>query len=187
MKKILWLLAVTLTVPFMPGCNSDDDEDLNKYKAWKEQNETWLAEMQAKKNPDGTPYYQTVVPGWNPSAFILMHYFNDRSETAGNLSPLYTSSVDVRYIGYNCEGEPFDSSTVNVVDGKLGINRFLVNQVIQGWSIALMDMHVGDTAEIIVPSEIGYGAAFYGNILPYSTLRFNIRLEDIHRYEATPY
>lgn len=187
MKKLLWIFAVALAVPFLPACNDDIETDLAHYSDWKEQNEAWLKEMQAKKNPDGTPYYQTVVPAWNPGAFVLMHYFNDRSETAENLQPLYTSTVDVRYIGYDCENEPFDSSTIDNTYGKLGIRRFTVNSVIQGWSIALMDMHVGDTAEIIVPYEIAYGSSYYGTILPYSTLRFNVRLADIYRYEANPY
>lgn len=188
MKKILWLLAALIAVPFLPACNSDDDDvDLNSYKKWKQQNEDWVMQMQAKKNPDGTPYYQTVIPSWNPKAFVLMHYFNDRAETAGNLSPLYTSTVDVRYIGYNCQDEPFDSSSVETAYGKPGVRRFLCNQVIQGWSIALMDMHVGDTAEIIIPYEIAYNTTYTGTILPYSSLRFNVRLEDIYRYEANPY
>ena len=187
MKKILWIIASAMTLAFMPACNSENDVDLDKYTEWKEQNEAWLKEMQARKNADGSPYYRTVVPSWNTGAYVLIHYFNDRAETAENLSPLYTSTVDVRYIGYNCEGEPFDSSSLVNTYGKLGIQRFMVNNLIQGWSIALMDMHVGDTAEIIVPYEIAYGTSLLGTIAPYSNLRFNLRLEDIYRYEANPY
>lgn len=188
MKKILWLLAGLIAIPFLPACNSDDDEvNLSSYTAWKQQNEKWLAEMQGRKNADGTPYYQTIVPAWNPGAYVLMHYFNDRAQTEGNLSPLYTSTVDVRYIGYNCNDEPFDSSTVDESYGTRGIRRFVVNNLIQGWAIALMDMRVGDSAEIIVPYEIAYGTSNTGTIRPYSNLRFNLRLADIYRYEANPY
>ena len=187
MKKLLWIIAASCLLPFMPACNVSDDTDLDNFNEWKEQNEAWLKEMQARTNPDGTPYYETVIPGWNPAAFVLMHYFNDRAETAENLSPLYTSMVDVRYIGYNCKNEPFDSSTIDNSYGRLGIRRFSLNSVIQGWSIALMNMHVGDTAEIIVPYEVAYGTSYTGLILPYSSLRFNVRLDDIYRYEANPY
>ena len=82
----------------MFSCNNDDDRDTwSQYQDWREANNQWLAEMQAKKNPDGSPYYKVVVPEWNPATFVLMHYFNDRAETEGNLSPLYTSTIDVRY------------------------------------------------------------------------------------------
>ena len=188
MKKLLWIIGLMSILPFLPSCNDDDDDvNLNAYKKWKEQNDQWLKEMQNRRNADGTPYYQTVVPAWNPGAFVLMHYFNDRAETVGNLTPLYTSTVDVRYIGYNCQDEPFDSSTVDNSYGKLGIRRFTVNSLIQGWSIALLNMHVGDTAEVIIPYDIAYGTSYAGAIPPYSSLRFNLRLEDIYRYEANPY
>ena len=178
-------MASCATVAFLAGCNSDDDNlyDPDRYKDWHEQNDAWLKQMQQRTNPDGTPYYHEVVPAWNPSAYVLIHYFNDRAETAGNLQPLYTSTVDVRYIGYNCENEPFDSSTVDNSYGRLGIRRFACNAVIQGWSIALMDMHVGDTAEIVVPYQLAYGTSGSGTIYPYSNLRFNVRLDDIYSYE----
>ena len=142
------------------------------------------SEMQQRKNPDGTPYYTTLIPAWNPGIFILIHYFNDRSETEGNLTPLYTSTVDVRYQGFTCEDERFDSSNLVNSYGKLGIARFSCNGVIQGWSVALENMHVGDTAEIIIPYDAAYGTSYTPTLLPYSSLRFNLRLEDIYRYEA---
>ncbi len=186
MKKLLALIAsFTFLSLIFSACNEEEDSyDLKDYQDWRKQNDEWVAQMQNRKNPDGTPYYQTVIPSWNPSAFILMHFFNDRNETAGNLTPLYTSTVDVRYVGYNCEGERFDSSTTTTDYGKLGIRRFQCNSVIQGWSIALETMHVGDTAEIIVPYNVAYGTSYTGSILPYSSLRFNLRLEDIYKYEA---
>ena len=189
MKKLLWIVGLLLALPFLPSCNKDDDDkvNLNDYTAWKNKNEAWLQRMKDSVDTDGSPFYQTVVPAWNTSAYILMHYFNNREETKDNYVPLYTSVVDVRYIGYTCENVPFDSSTVENSYGKLGIRRFGVDQVIQGWAIALMDMHVGDTCEIIVPYDIAYGSSFMGSILPYSNLRFNLRLEDINKYVASPY
>ena len=184
MKKILIFIAVFASLGLLSACHDEENTTWDTYTEWRELNDAWLREMQAKLDVDGKPYYETLIPAWNPSAMILIHYFNDRSETAGNLSPLYTSVVDVRYVGRNCEGVGFDSSTlVNTYD-KLGIQRFACNGTIQGWSIALMDMHVGDTAEIIVPYGLAYGASTAGSILPYSNLQFNLRLDDIYRYEA---
>ena len=182
MKKVL-LLAVLAGMAAMVSCKHDDDYKLSDYDEWRATNDKWLQDIQNRKNPDGSPYYRTLIPVWNPSAFVLIHYFNNRLETAGNLTPLYTSTVDVRYIGYNINDEPFDSSTTMTPYGP-GIARFACNNVIQGWSIAMEDMRVGDTAEVIVPYNVGYGATFSSAILPYSNLRFNIRLVDIYKYEA---
>ena len=173
----------------MFSCNIDDDRDTwSQSQDWREANNQWLAEMQAKKNPDGSPYYKVVVPEWNPATFVLMHYFNDRAETEGNLSPLYTSTIDVRYTGHLYNGEPFDSSSNVTATSVPGIYRTRLNQTISGWGVALSDMRVKDTAEVIIPYGLAYGSTGAGTvILPYSNLRFNIRLEDIYRYEASPY
>lgn len=189
MKKILIMLGIAAFAAAMFSCNNDDDRDTwSQYQDWREANNQWLAEMQSKKNPDGSPYYKVVVPEWNPATFVLMHYFNDRAETEGNLSPLYTSTIDVRYTGHLYNGEPFDSSSNVTATSVPGIYRTRLNQTISGWGVALSDMRVKDTAEVIIPYGLAYGSTGAGTvILPYSNLRFNIRLEDIYRYEASPY
>jgi len=189
MRKLLSIIAVlSLSLTFFAACSDDDEDtivyDLADYQEWRAQNDAWVTEMQQRKNPDGTPYYTTVIPSWDPGIFVLMHYFNDRAETEGNLTPLSNSTVDVRYNGYTCEGEGFDSSTYVNRYGKLGIARFSCNQVITGWTAAMEQMRVGDTVEIIVPYKAAYGTQYTSALKPYSSLRFNIRLEDIYRYEA---
>lgn len=187
MKKIFILIAIIGTLAAVSACHDDNQTTWDEYADWRELNNEWLKEMQHRLDENGNPYYRTIIPAWNPGTFVLIHYFNDRKETEGNLSPLYTSVVDVRYRGYNCRGIGFDSSDLVNRYGKLGIQRFSCNGTIQGWGIALQDMRVGDTAEIIVPYGAAYGAANNGTILPYSNLRFNLRLEDIYKYEASPY
>lgn len=188
MKKILLCIAaIGVAATFLASCSDDDEETTwEQYAEWRETNDQWLKEMAAKKNPDGTSYYKVIVPEWNPSAYVLMHYFNDRAETEGNLSPLYTSTVDVRYEGHLCNGEPFDSST-NVTTWGPGIYRTRPDQTIQAWMIALPQMRCGDTAEIICPYDVAYGSQQLESIDPYSALRFNLRLVDIYKYEASPY
>ncbi len=189
MKKLLPILTTALIIAFaLPACGDDNNGyNIEDYAEWDKINQAWLQEMKGRKNPDGTPYYTTLVPNWSPGAYVLIHYFNDRAETEGNLSPLYNSTVDVIYKGYNCKDEPFDSSTTVTQYGYPGVQRFQCNGTIQGWSIAMMDMRVGDTAEIVVPYQVGYGVSGMGNIAPFSNLRFNVRLHDIYRYEASPY
>lgn len=187
MKRIIPVIfACAAAMAFITtGCGDTDENayDLSLYTAWRAENDAWLKEMQARKNADGTPYYTTVIPAWNPQAFVLMHFYNDRSLTAGNLVPLYNSTVDVRYNAYTCDGERFDSSTLINSYGKLGIARFECNNTIQGWSIAMEQMHVGDTAEVIIPYNVGYGTQLSASLKPFSNLRFQIRLEDIYAYE----
>ena len=166
------------------ACDNDDD-DVKAIIQWRNSNNAWLAEMQSLKNSDGTPYYNMIVPRWDPSSFVLIHYFNERTTDPNALKPLYTSTVDVRYDLHLYNGTPCDSSALQTQYGP-GIYRAQLNSLIDGWAAAVCDMNVGDTAEVIIPYALGYGSVSSGSVPAYSNLRFNLRLVDIYRYEASP-
>lgn len=178
MKKLIYFVVSLVVAASLWSCNDDDSKSTwDKYKEWREANKSWFAEQENLKNPDGTYYYTRVTPAWNPGATILIHWFNDRSETQGNLMPMLTSTVMTYYKGRLYNDELFDSTAV----GESFITR--VSGVVDGWQIALMNMHVGDTVEIAMPYQQGYGSNNNGVIPPYSALKFNIRLVDIPAYE----
>lgn len=186
MKKFpLFLLLFVIGASFFASCSKDNDPSSlwEAYTDWRKTNTSWLIEKQARTNPDGSPYYEVIVPDWNPSAYVLIHYFNDRKLTEGNLSPLSTSTIDTRYIGYLCTDVAFDSSSLQTYYGP-GIFRTSLNSVISGWTIAFETMRVGDTAEIIIPYDQAYGTSTSSSTIPpFSNLRFNVRLVDIAAYE----
>lgn len=183
MKKIS-ALAVGL-LALCAACSDDDKSTWENYADWREANNAWLAQQQARTDADGQPYYRTVVPKWNPGNFILLRYCNDRSETEGNLTPMYTSTVDVRYKLHLYDGTPVDSSTNLTANGP-GVYRAQLNSLVPGWAVALSEMRCGDSVEVVIPYALGYGASDYSAIKPYSALRFNIRLVDIYKYETSP-
>lgn len=189
MKKFPIITLIIALVVGFAACNNKDDDDLSsiyeRYEQWRNDNDAWLEEQQARKNPDGTPYFERVVPSWNPAAFVLIHYFNDRSETAGNLSPLSTSTIDARYYLTYYNGTPIDSSTLQTKYGP-GIFRCKLNEVIEGWTIAFETMHVGDTAELVIPYQSGYGVSTSSGVYPYSNMKYNVRLVGVPYYEREP-
>ncbi len=179
MKKLLIYAIVALLLPLGMACTKNDNKTVwEEYTAYREANNAWLAEMQARKNADGTPYYPTLVPEWNPSIFVLIHYFNDRAETEGNLSPLSNSWVKANYHLSLYNGTGIDSAAAY---------QTRLNNTIAGWGVGLTDMRCGDTAEIIIPYAAAYGNQSQGSMLPYSNLRFRVRLVDIPYYEVPPY
>ena len=187
MKKIIFLIAVAMAALVGVSLSSCSDDDTQKtweaYKEWRDINNQWLNEMIAKKNADGSDYYKTVVPAWYPSSFVLLHYFNDPAENADKLSPLYNSTVDVRYYLHLYDGTPVDSSVNVTAYGTPGVYRTNLQSNILGWAMALENVHCGDSVEVIVPYQVGYGNTGSGVIPPYTNLRFNIRLVDIPFYE----
>ena len=187
LKTILLLPAMAIAAMAMPlaSCNDDDsDNSWDKYKEWRELNDAFFKEQQFKM-VDGKNYYQTLTPAWNTGAQILIRYLNDRSKTEGNLSPLLNSTVDVKYIGRLYNGVAFDSSYTKTANGD-SIYRTSVNALISGWTIALQEMRVGDSVQVVIPYDLAYGNQAAGTIRPYSTLVFDIKLVDIPFYEVRP-
>ncbi|HKZ36097.1 MAG TPA: FKBP-type peptidyl-prolyl cis-trans isomerase, partial [Chryseolinea sp.] len=75
--------------------------------------------------------------------------------------PAATDNVTVQYTGKLVDGTVFDSS---VKRGEPA--TFVVNQVIPGWTEALQLMHEGDKWELVIPSDLGYGAQGAGGQIP---------------------
>lgn len=180
MKKIIYIIAALLATSTIGVSCSSDDNTWESYEEWRQINTSWYESQKDRKNPDGSPYFTELNPGWFPNSGVLIHYFNDRSKTVGNLTPLITSTVAVKYKGALYNGAVFDSTSVNTADS---VRTFQLSGTITGWQIAMTDMRVGDTCEIVLPFSMGYGIQGTTGIAPYSALRFGIKLVDIPGYE----
>ena len=85
----------------------------------------------------------------------------------GKVSPNRGSVVSVHYKGTLINGREFDNSW------KRGCpEAFRLNQVIEGWQLALQEMRVGDRWIIYIPYNFGYGNRASGPIPAFSTLIF---------------
>lgn len=184
MKKLFHLLGVA-SLALLSACGGDDDNEVNleQYNAWHDENIAWLNKETSKADPDGAGlFYEEIVPVWAQGQTIYMHWFNDRNETAMNLVPDLTSTIQAYYEGRLYDGTVFDKSenlSAKILTAK-------VSGLIQGWQIALQQMHVGDTVQVVIPYQLVYGVSGSGSIPPYSALKFNMRLVDIPYYEVKP-
>ena len=88
--------------------------------------------------------------------------------------PTKEQTVKVDYEGRLIDGTVFDSS---IERGEPAV--FALQQVIPGWTEALSMMPVGSEWEIYVPQELAYGNREAGQIKPFSTLIFKVKLLDI--------
>ncbi|MBR1687918.1 MAG: FKBP-type peptidyl-prolyl cis-trans isomerase [Prevotella sp.] len=89
--------------------------------------------------------------------------------------PADTSLVRVNYEGRTIDGNVFDSSYKR---GKPA--DFRANQVIAGWTNALVHMPTGSEWEVYIPQELAYGEREQGAIKPFSTLIFKIELLEVN-------
>lgn len=90
------------------------------------------------------------------------------------VSPTVRSIVSVHYRGTLIDGKEFDNSYKRNCP-----EAFRLCDVIDGWQIALQQMHAGDKWEIYIPYEMGYGSKSSGPIPAYSTLIFEVELLSI--------
>lgn len=89
-------------------------------------------------------------------------------------TPRLNSIVSVHYKGTLINGREFDNSWKRKCP-----EAFRLNEVVEGWQIALQRMHVGDRWMIYIPYTVGYGTRSSGPIPAYSTLIFEVHLLSI--------
>ena len=120
-------------------------------------NRDWL---KAKAQEDGVKalphgiYYKVISEGRNDG-----------------VHPSPRSVVTAHYTGWTIDGKVFDSSR----DENVPI-AFRLNELIEGWIIAMQHMCVGDKWEIYLPAEMAYGNYSQPGIPGGSTLIFEIEL-----------
>lgn len=126
-----------------------------QYGPYKAAGEKWLAVNKTKPGVKTLPsgvQYKVIKVGNGPL-------------------PKDTSTVQVNYEGRTIDGKVFDSSY------KRGQPITLrANQVIKGWTEALVHMPAGSIWEVYIPQNLAYGDREQGQIKPFSTLIFKIEL-----------
>ena len=90
--------------------------------------------------------------------------------------PKDTSLVTVHYEGRTIDGKVFDSSYKRNQPTDIR-----ANQVIKGWTEALVHMPAGSIWEVYIPQELAYGEREAGEIKPFSALIFKIELISVDK------
>lgn len=132
---------------------------MNRKEAYKLQNEQFLKELrleaEVKELASGV-LYRVLEMG------------------TGSVTPRLNSIVSVHYKGSLVNGREFDNSWKRNCP-----EAFRLNEVIEGWQIALQQMHTGDRWIVYIPYSVGYGTRTSGPIPAYSTLVFEVELLSI--------
>ena len=129
---------------------------MSKKEIYKQKNIQFLKDLSVEEGIQSLPcgiYYKVLQIG------------------EGKSSPTPRSIVSVHYRGTLIDGKEFDNSYKRNCP-----EAFRLGDVIDGWQIALQQMHVGDKWVIYIPSEKGYGSRASGPIPGFSTLIFEVEL-----------
>jgi FKBP-type peptidyl-prolyl cis-trans isomerase len=133
--------------------------DRSQDMAWQSQQMLALAKLQGAQ-------------GWHSTPEGL-RWRRIKGDGAGK-HPTVADTVTLHYAGTFIDGEKFDSSYDRGEPA-----TFPLGMLIKGWQVAVPLMGVGDTFEIAVPANLGYGFKGKGPIPGGATLLFKIELLDI--------
>ena len=193
----LWL-PLLLGLFFFASC-SEDEETIVEFPNWQATNDQAFQKVMdyaKEQTATGNNDQWKIFLDWsleNQSANMggFIEDYGDEYHIAvqvlekgtGSGCPLYTDSVLVHYRGrllpstsYE-EGYVIDESYTGEFNDDTALPvKMYVGSLIDGFTTALMQMHIGDRWMVYIPSQLGYGSTESANVPAYSMLRFDIKL-----------
>ncbi|HET8955167.1 MAG TPA: FKBP-type peptidyl-prolyl cis-trans isomerase [Solirubrobacterales bacterium] len=156
---------------FVAGCGGDDSSTSSTSEATTEQTTEEAETVEAPKKTKP----QVQVPNGAPPKELVTEDLEEGSGAAAKAG----DEVAVQYVGVNYKtGKEFDASWSR---GEPFAFELGSGMVIPGWEEGIEGMKVGGRRQLIIPPELGYGAA--GSppaIPPNETLVFVVDLEAIN-------
>lgn len=189
---------------------SEDDNTVDVYANWQERNEKAFAdtlEYARQQIANGSDEWKvilnwslqnqtpnkdvngnTVSLKYKDADYIVVHVL-DKGKGSG--CPMYTDSVKVSYRGRILgtdtypAGYVFDKTFDGTYDKTTAqLSKMAVNGgYIDGFTTALLNMHIGDRWMVYMPYQLAYGTtqSSTSSIPAYSMLRFEIVLDSYYR------
>jgi FKBP-type peptidyl-prolyl cis-trans isomerase FklB len=191
-RNIIWCLLAVLA---LASCKEEDDA-VEEYANWQATNDTFFSNLvsDTQQKIDKGQTNWSLLPCYTmPEQYYTFSYSDyvvveKLVQGAGTTSPLQTDSVTVHYQGRllpsasYARGYIFDQSYAGTFDPITATpSKFVAGSLVKGFSTALMHMHRGDRWCIYIPYQLAYGSATRNGIPAYSTLIFELQLEDFWR------
>ena len=144
--KALALTIAIFTALLAAGCGGGGDDTSST-----EAEASATCVIKAPANVDTKTKPKVEIPDCEPPSTLIV---KDLKKGTGKAAKP-TDKVTVQYVGVNFKtGEEFDSSWSRHEPATFGLN-----EVIPGWTQGMTGMKVGGRRELIIPPELGYGAA----------------------------
>lgn len=198
-----YFLALVLFMGVLMGLAScsETNDDTEEYPDWQKKNSEYFQNIFSQALADieqnGENSQWDTIRCWslndtvarlNPTDYIVVHKIVNGT---GSGCPLYTDSVMVHNLGKLLPSTSYPNGYVieKSWDGDFNDynattaypKKWAVSGLIDGYTTALMRMHIGDRWQVYVPWTLGYGTTAYNSIPAYSVLVWDITLLGYYR------
>ncbi|NOR74355.1 MAG: hypothetical protein GQ525_04275 [Draconibacterium sp.] len=166
MKKSGFILLLEISfIAFLTSCLGFDDEPV-------------VSSQRAEQAELATYINDLVENGYNIDTTDFGLYYIILEEGEGEF-PQEGDSLEVGYAGYYVDGTLFDASDELEENGTL---EFVLGSppMITGWDKGMELINKNAKVQLIVSSQFAYGSTGSGNIPPYKTLIFVVKMIDLH-------
>ena len=183
--NIKYYILVGLSLFVFASCDEQDDA-IDEFADWKNKNDQYFETAFLSHDYDVAlrKYSLGDDADTQHTDYVLVEML-DNEDGAPEAMPYLTDTVLVHYVGRLIpspsfsEGYQFDQSYLPPFDWDTAVpSKFALNTLTAGFSTALQKMHRGDHWMVMIPYQLGYGTSDYNDIPAYSTLIFEILLED---------
>ena len=193
MKNWKYILLAVILFPLsgiVSSCSENTEEE-GEYDNWQERNDAATAQWANSGMRKIITFSKNASVSGNADDYIYVEVLESGS---GTETPLYTDTVRVTYRGrlipsksYS-DGYVFDQTYLGDFDWSTagtGVNA-VCSSYVDGFTTALMNMHVGDHWRVHIPYQLGYGSAAKPTY-SYSNMVFDVALVDFwHPGETHP-
>lgn len=196
MKPYIYSLLIgLLAIGGFASCSESEGGE-EEFADWQNRNDTYFANLYQLAQSNTQKY--KVFRKWSlqesvatrPEDHIVVEVINEGS---GSGSPLYTDSVRVHYAGRLMPstnypaGYLFEQTWTGAYNlATMKPVTMAVAGVVDGFTTALMHMHIGDRWRVYIPYRLAYDSQSAGDgVIPaYSTLIFDLTLDSYYRPDA---
>ncbi len=184
---VLFIAGTTLT-----SCSETHDE-VEEFPDWENTNTEYFSNLYDTATnliSLGDPTWKVFLSWSMPSDNTYVTSIKENyivvevlEEGTGSGCPLYTDNVWVHYRGRLLpsvsypSGYIFDQSYYgDFIEQTASPIELSVSGLVDGFTTALLNMHIGDYWRVYIPYQLGYGTYGASAIPAYSTLIFDIKL-----------
>lgn len=167
LSMYVWSLLAVMVMGFS-SCGDDDELQFSEEQlAYINKNREYIREKKAEKDESGELRYKQVVMEGDTALYRIIQKENDWQTTPSMSSTVYLLDLEGKFI----DGQVFQK--------KLDQSNFSMSGLIPGFRGVLLNIHLDETVEAIIPASLGYGYGDYSGIPGGSTLIFTFTLDKV--------